>query len=168
MGQNTLLTKHLLMFGGRVHVSAQVKLLKQMLLLSCSPLLFFFDLDSSEDRSNTCKETKKKGMTTRRGRVRLNAPVCVQQNILTVSRHKGAHMVEGGRVRAGCGDFHLERGNERVMGGAASSLSLPPVLTQAASQQEVFPRGFIFTCKTQQGVLCRDTTEANSALDTEL
>lgn len=105
-------------------------------------------------------------MMTCRRRVRLSAPVCVQQNILTISRHKGAYMVEGGRVRAGCGDFHLERGDERVMGGAASSLSLPPVLTQAASQQEVFPRGFIFTCKTQQGVLCRDTTEANSALDT--
>lgn len=73
-------------------------------------------------------------------------------------------MVEGGRVGAGCGqgDFHLERRDERVMGGAASSLGLPPVLTQAAPQQEVLPRGFIFTCKTHQGILCRDTTEANS------
>lgn len=59
-------------------------------------------------------------------------------------------MVEGGRVRAGCGqgDLHLEGGDERVMGGAAASLGLPPVLTQAASQQEVLPRGFIFTRKT--------------------
>ncbi len=73
-------------------------------------------------------------------------------------------MVEGCRVRAGCGqgDFHLEGRDQRVMGGAGSSLRLPPVLTQAASQQEVLPRGFIFTGKTQQGILCRDTTEDNS------
>lgn len=77
-------------------------------------------------------------------------------------------MVKGGRVRAGCGqgDFHLEGGDKRVLGGAASSLRLPPVLTQAASQQEVLPRGFIFTRKTKQGILCRDTTKANSMLHT--
>lgn len=73
-------------------------------------------------------------------------------------------MVEGGRVRAGRGqgDFHLEGGDERVMGGAGSPLTLPPVLTQAASQQEVLPRGFILTRKTQQGILCKDTTAAIS------
>lgn len=76
------------------------------------------------------------------------------------------YMVEGGGVRTGRGHFHLERRDKRVMGGAASTLRLPPVLTQAASQQEVLPWSFIFTCKTQQGVLCREPTEANSALDT--
>ena len=77
-------------------------------------------------------------------------------------------MVEGGRVGAGCGQghLHLQGGDQRVLGGAASSLSLPPVLTQAASQQEALPRGFIFTRKSQQGVLCRDTTEQNSVLHT--
>lgn len=52
-----------------------------------------------------------------------------------LSLQKGlTYMIEGGRVRAGCGHFHLERGDERVMGGAPSSLRLPPVLTQAPSQ----------------------------------
>ena len=75
-------------------------------------------------------------------------------------------MVDGCRVGAGCGqgDFHLERGNKRVMGWAPSPLSLPPVLTQAASQQEVLSWRFILTRKTQQGILCRKTTEANSVL----
>lgn len=56
MGQNTVLTKHLFVFRAWVHVSAQVKLFEQMFI----PLLFFFDLDSSEERSNTCKEMKKR------------------------------------------------------------------------------------------------------------
>lgn len=43
-------------------------------------------------------------------------------------------MIERGRVGAGRGHFHLERGDERVMGGAASSVRLPPVLTLAPSQ----------------------------------
>lgn len=75
-------------------------------------------------------------------------------------------MVERGRVRAGCGqgNFHLEGGYERVMGGAPSSLCLPPVLTHAASQQEVLCWRFILARKTQQGVFCRDTRGAHSAL----
>lgn len=76
-------------------------------------------------------------------------------------------MVERCRVRAGRGqrDFHLEGGDQRVVGGAASSLSLPPVLAQAASQQEVLSWCFIFTCKTQQRILWRDATETNSVLN---
>lgn len=79
-------------------------------------------------------------------------------------------MIEGGRVRAGCGqgDFHLEGWDERVMVGAASSLILSPVLAQAPAQQVVLPQGFILTRKTKQGILCRDTTEANSLLHTFL
>lgn len=46
----------------------------------------------------------------------------------------GTYMVEGRRVGAGRGHFHLEGGDEGVMGGASSSVALPPVLTQAPSQ----------------------------------
>lgn len=53
----------------------------------------------------------------------------------------------------GAGHFHLDGGHQRVLRGAASPLSFPPVLAQAASQQELFSRGFVFTGKTQQGVL---------------
>lgn len=69
-------------------------------------------------------------------------------------------VVERGRVGAGRGqgDLHLQGGDQRVMGGASSSLGLPPVLAQTASQQEVLPRRFILARKAQQGVLCRDTT----------
>lgn len=137
-----------------VHVSAQVKLLKQTLL----PLLFFFDLDSSEDRSNTCKGQKEWR------RVEVASTQAYDKHFEFPQTH-GTDMVEGGRVGAGCGQghFHLEGGDERVMGGAASSLSLPPVLTQTAPQQEVLPRGFIFTRKTQQGVLCRDRGKLSTA-----
>lgn len=42
------------------------------------------------------------------------------------------------------------------MSGTGSSLSFPPVLTQAAAQQEVFTGGFIFARKPQEGVFCRE------------
>lgn len=48
---------------------------KQMLL----PLLFFFDLDSSEDRSNTYKVKKNDNM--QRIPVQLNAPASTVYNI---------------------------------------------------------------------------------------
>ena len=108
-------------------------------------------------------------MTTYRG-----SQCCYTPPLLTTKTSnyyrlwQGTNVVEGSRVGAGRGqgDFHLEGGDERVMGGAGSSLGLPPVLTQAASQQEVLPRGFVFTRKTQEGILCRDTTAARSALHT--
>lgn len=48
-----------------------------------------------------------------------------------LSQAEGTDMVEGCRVRAGRGqgDFHLEGGDECKMGGAASPLRPPPVLT---------------------------------------
>lgn len=64
-------------------------------------------------------------------------------------------MVKGCGVRAGCGHFHLQRRDECVVSGTGASLGFPPVLTQAAAQQEVLPGGFIITRKTQEGVFCR-------------
>lgn len=46
----------------------------------------------------------------------------------------GTYVVEGGGVGAGRGHLHLEGGDEGVVGGASSSVALPPVLTQAPSQ----------------------------------
>lgn len=92
---------------------------------SLEPLLFFFDLDLIEDRSKTCDEIrKKKRWKTADFRATTRSRV----------RHGGTYVVEGGGVRAGRGHFHLERGDERVVGGASCSVGLPPVLTQAPSQ----------------------------------
>lgn len=95
---------------------------------SLEPLLFFFDLDLVEDRSKTCDEIRKITME--------NSGFLVQPAAVPF-RHGGGggtYVVEGGRVRAGRGHFHLERGDERVVGGASRSVGLPPVLTQAPSQ----------------------------------
>lgn len=93
---------------------------------SLEPLLFFFDLDLIEDRSKTCDEIRKITME--------NSGFWCNQPQSPSDMGGGTYVVEGGRVRAGRGHFHLERGDERVVGGASSSVGLPPVLTQAPSQ----------------------------------
>lgn len=81
---------------------------------------------------------------------------------------EGTDVIQGRGVRAGRGQghFHLEGRDQRVVGGAAPSLRLPPVLTQTAAQEEVLSGGFVFTHKTQQGILCRERGEANTELTT--
>lgn len=73
------------------------------------------------------------------------------------------NVIQGCRVRArrGPGDFHLKGRDECVMGRAGSSLGLPPVLTQAATQEKVFAWGLVFALKMHQRILCRDTTKAD-------